>query len=322
MSDEREVRKETDFWGNEKEVIYENDRKVGEVKTEERGGFLGFGSESVKVEYDNSGHEVSHSKQEERGGFLGIGAEQVEVRYDNTDIEIGHSRVEERGGFFGFGGHHVRVEYDNDQNEISQTNAERRGDFLGIGGERVRVTRYSKVEAPGGEGATGHAGSDYAASPGEAGPSSKQPRTSSLGGGFWWIVLVIVLVAAFVAIPNVRMPRRTQAVAIPMPQEHQPVVPMIWGAQNKLSVRGYGVLRIGMTYDEIKASLNGKISRDPEISADCFYAKPTEPPDGIYFMFYQWGETRENRYSVFKLLDAQRWVYWARPSIASRDVRG
>jgi hypothetical protein len=140
---EREVRKETDLWGNEKEVIYENDRKVGEIRTEERGGVFGIGSEAVRVEYDNSGREAGYTKQEERGGFIGIGSEQVEVRYDSSHREVSHSKVEERGGFLGIGGHHVRVEYDNDGNEVSHTNTERRGDFLGMGGHRVRVTRYT-----------------------------------------------------------------------------------------------------------------------------------------------------------------------------------
>lgn len=147
MSKEREVRKETDFWGNEKEVIYENNQRVGEIKTEERGGFLGLGGESVKVEYDSSGKEVSYIKNEERGGFLGIGAEPVEVRYDSSENkEVSYSKVEERGGIFGIGSHHVRVEYDKNDKEVSQTHHERRGDFLGVGGERVRVTQYTEKD--------------------------------------------------------------------------------------------------------------------------------------------------------------------------------
>lgn len=143
MSEHREVRRETDFWGNDKEVIYEDNRRVGELRVEERGGFCGIGGERVKVEYDNNGREAFHSRQEERGGILGIGAENVEVRYDSSGNKISHSRVEERGGFLGFGAHHVRVEYDNCLTEISQTNTESRGGLLGFGGERVRVTRYA-----------------------------------------------------------------------------------------------------------------------------------------------------------------------------------
>lgn len=188
MTEEREVRKETDFWGNEKEVIYEDNCKVGEIRTEARGGFFGIGAEPVKVEYDNSGQEVSYSKQEERGGIFGIGAEQVEVRYDNSDKEIIHSRIEERGGLLGIGAHHKRVEYDNDLNEISQTNTERRGDFLGIGGERIRVTRYSRNdvnEAMRGIDTTKQSG----------GTDSSSTGRSESSGGILWVVLLCGLIA-------------------------------------------------------------------------------------------------------------------------------
>src|SRR5687768_15902085 len=119
MPREREVRKETDFWGQEKEVVYEGNERVGEVRTEQRGGFLGIGSETVRVEIDRDGNEASYAKQETRGGFMGIGAEPLEVRYDPSDEEVGHARVEERGGFLGVGSHHVRVEYDTGGRELS-----------------------------------------------------------------------------------------------------------------------------------------------------------------------------------------------------------
>jgi hypothetical protein len=143
MTDEREVRKETDFWGNEREVVYENDKRVGEITTEERGGIFGFFSEPVKVERDNDGKEVSYTKNEERGGFFGFGAQETQVRYDPDDREIGQSRVEERGGFLGHFTHHVRIERDNAGEEVSQTHTERRGTFFGFGGDRRRVTTFS-----------------------------------------------------------------------------------------------------------------------------------------------------------------------------------
>jgi uncharacterized protein YraI len=148
MADEREIRKETGFWGGEKEVIYENGQKVGEIKSEERGGFFGIGGDTVKVEYNTNGDEVGYTKQEERGGFFGIGTEKVHVRYDAHGEEVGQSRVEEKGGFLGIGAHHVRIEYDTDGNEVSQSNWEKRGGFLGIGEERVRVTRYKDGKPP------------------------------------------------------------------------------------------------------------------------------------------------------------------------------
>lgn len=141
MTNEREVRKERNFWGKESEVIYENGRKVGEIRPEERGGLFGIGAETVKVEYSADGKEVGYTKQEERGGFLEIGTEKANVRYDSRGNEVGYSRIEERGGILGVGADHVRVEYDKNGNELGRTTWEKRGGLLGIGGERVRVTR-------------------------------------------------------------------------------------------------------------------------------------------------------------------------------------
>jgi hypothetical protein len=191
MSEEREVRKETDFWGNEKEVIYENNQKVGEVRTEERGGFLGIGAETVKVEYDNSGSETSYTRIEERGGFLGIGSEETQVRYDSSNQEIGQSRVEARGGFLGMGGHHVRVEYDANGNEVSQTNTELRGDFLGFGGDRRRVTRYNTAAVAPNTRISGTA--DRSTN------SSSSNRSDSASGGSFGILLGVLGIIAFIA---------------------------------------------------------------------------------------------------------------------------
>jgi len=142
MSKDREIKTETNWIGEEKQVIYEDGQKVGEVRSEDRGGLFGIGAERVDVEHRNDRSEVSYSKSEDRGGLLGIGAEETRVTYDsNTDQEIEASRVEERGGLFGICSHHVRVGRDSDGNEISQTNHENRGGFLGIGAERVQVRR-------------------------------------------------------------------------------------------------------------------------------------------------------------------------------------
>jgi len=144
MPNERETRKSRDLWGNEREEVYENGRKVGEIKSESRGGLLGLGGEQVRVEYDTNGNERTFTREENRGGILGIGAELTEVRHDSSGEEIGSSRVEERGGLLGIGAHHVRVERDTSGNEVSQSNHERRGNFLGMGGARVRITRFSE----------------------------------------------------------------------------------------------------------------------------------------------------------------------------------
>lgn len=143
MSEERITKTETDFWGNEREVVYENGRKVGEVNIERRGSFFGIGGEDVRVERDNSGNEVNHTKSEMRGSFFGLGGERVDVTYDPNESEIGTSRLEQRGGLFGFGAERVRVHRDNEGNENAETRRETRGGFFGFGGERVRVTKPS-----------------------------------------------------------------------------------------------------------------------------------------------------------------------------------
>jgi hypothetical protein len=196
---DRQFRKETDFWGNEKEVIYRDGERIGEIRSEDRGGFLGFGSETVRVEYDNSGNETSYSRQEERGGFLGVGAEPQEIRYDANDNELGHSRVEERGGFLGIGGDHVRVEYDNEGNELSTTRHERRGGIVGIGSESVKVTRF--VDQPTFKSShgvsTGRTGIQGNATQGNANQSSLHrngdAESSSEGGAFWQVIALLVL---------------------------------------------------------------------------------------------------------------------------------
>ncbi|MCE6959361.1 hypothetical protein LAZ40_09885 [Cereibacter sphaeroides] len=138
---EREVRKETGVLGGEREFIYENGRKIGEVRTEDRGGFLGIARTPTQVERTLSGEEMSTITRESRGGFLGIGARDVEVRRA-AGREVGVSAVEECGGFFGFGAHHERVERDSNEKVISTTTWQRRGGVLGIGSRRVRVTQF------------------------------------------------------------------------------------------------------------------------------------------------------------------------------------
>ncbi|AXS39801.1 hypothetical protein [Breoghania sp. L-A4] len=191
MSDERVTKKEKDFWGNEREVVYENDRKVGEIRSEERGGFFGFGAETVRVERDTSGNEVGYSKTEERGGFFGFGAEPTQVNYDTSDNETGTSRVEERGGFFGLGTEHVRVHRDKDGNEEAVSKWEDRGGAFGFGAERVRVTRLS-----GNQGAQrGKVGvaDGYSGSSGGYGGTPGSTRAGGPGKLVLWALGIVVL---------------------------------------------------------------------------------------------------------------------------------
>lgn len=200
MTDEREVKKETDFWGNEKEVIYEDGRKVGEYRLEERGGFMGMGTRTEKVEYNSDGDEVGYSRQEERGGFMGMGTENKDVHYNTDDEEIGHSQVEERGGFMGMGTHHVSVEYDHDGNEVSQSNWERRGTLLGMGGERVRVTRSADGSASlggsGGSRNSARGGATHYGASSATDPVNKGSRFRLVLIGFLGIFLVLAVISA------------------------------------------------------------------------------------------------------------------------------
>ncbi|MEM7764533.1 MAG: hypothetical protein AAF290_10660 [Pseudomonadota bacterium] len=142
MTKEREIRTETNWLGEEKQVIYEDGSKVGEIRSEERGGILGIGAERVDVEYDTSGNEVSYTTTEERGGIAGIGSEEVQVTYDSSDhSEIETSTVAERGGVAGIGSYHTRVSRDASGEEVAQTSHETRGGIFGIGGRRVKVRR-------------------------------------------------------------------------------------------------------------------------------------------------------------------------------------
>ncbi len=206
MSRDREVRTETNIWGTERQIIYENGERVGEVTLEQRGGFFGIGDETHRVERDLAGNEVSYSKEEERGGFLGLWNETVEVSYTPDHREIGTSRVEERGGFLGLGAHHARIGYDTDGQEVSETHWERRGDFLGIGGTRARVTRPSGAGASTRLIGSSSAGTSSGAGPSAvsnraAGPRSGASGRTSSGPSFFALILVglagVALIASF-----------------------------------------------------------------------------------------------------------------------------
>lgn len=191
---DREYRKETDFWGNEKEVIYRDGERIGEIRTEERGGIFGFGSDSVKVEIDNDGNDVSYVKQEDRGGFLGLGAETQEVRYDAEHNEIGHSRIEERGGLLGLGVQQRRVEYDNEGNELSEFRYERRGGILGIGSERVKIAHRSEFVVSSPSLSEADRNANHPRSTPSFRTQGKHAEPSAEGGAFAQVILTLGLI--------------------------------------------------------------------------------------------------------------------------------
>ena len=56
----KEIKKETDFWGNKKDVIYEDGNKIGETKKE-----TSFWGNEKEVTYDNDGNKVSTTTHED-----------------------------------------------------------------------------------------------------------------------------------------------------------------------------------------------------------------------------------------------------------------
>lgn len=141
----REIRKETHF-GIEREVIYENDRKVGEIHRESR-----FGG-SVKREYDNSGRFVSESQ---RGQSLS--GEPVERKYDRSGRFISETRRVE--GVAGT----VYRECDPDGNPISEMRRHRT--LMGGVIKRINAIRGRKEESPSGWVSSGSATGGAYASP-------------------------------------------------------------------------------------------------------------------------------------------------------------
>lgn len=285
MEKEREIRKETDFWGNEKEIIYESGKVVGEIKTEERGGLFGFGAESVRVEYDSSGIEKSYTKQEERGGLFGIGTETQEIRYDPNGNEIGHSRVETRGGILGIGQHHVRVEYDNNGAEVNQSNHEKRSGILGNGAERVRVVRYPDV-------------SDHATNSRESvsrsgnnklyGHIGASASDNSASGSWGIIVLVAVLIGVFFiwiqTSDRTHTLLRGNPLATEVPVPVTAITPIDWRSPPRVSLKGFGPIRVGMSFKEV-STFAGNLLRESMQDEACFVAKPAAALTGISFMF-------------------------------------
>lgn len=84
----KEIRKEPDFWGNFREVIYVDGKKVGEIR-EEKTPILG---EPIKVEYDNENKKVSETRtdytwrgEEVERTYIG-GRRVTETRHEKTAI--------------------------------------------------------------------------------------------------------------------------------------------------------------------------------------------------------------------------------------------
>ena len=217
-----EIRKETDFWGNEKEVIYKDGNKVGEIRREET--FFGLGP-SVKREYDNAGNKVGETRREET--LFGLGPT-VDRTYAPDGEQISETRKEQT--LFGLGPQ-VERSYDKQGRLLSETRYEKT--FLGFGPTVKRVERTQQdstadsITDRGAEGTESRAGSSTLST--SAGGSRKS-------SGVRWLWLVVIAVAVGVIASQIK-PR------FGMPVAELPPIPFVdFGTQVDL-ITGEWILR-------------------------------------------------------------------------------
>lgn len=173
----KETRKETDFWGNEKEVHYEDGKKVGETKYRET-----FWGNKIQDHYDSSGNKTGETRREE-----GVFSDKA-VHYDADGNRTGYTKNDET--FFGDPTHR---HYDKFGNQVGKSHYEE-----GFWGEhkKVHTGEYFKSGESKNEtfnyNGRGYSGSEV--------PSGSR-RTEASGNKFpnFPIGILIVLILAFVS---------------------------------------------------------------------------------------------------------------------------
>lgn len=123
------TKKETDFWGNEKEVIYENGTKIGETRFRET--WLG---EKVQDHYGASGNKVGETKKHE-------GLFSSEARHYNTSGEIIGSTKDD----ITFFGNNIQRHFNTRGEEVGRSHYEQ--GFLG-GSKKVSEGEMFKTGSP------------------------------------------------------------------------------------------------------------------------------------------------------------------------------
>ena len=119
------TKKETDFWGNEKEVHYEDGKKVGETKFRET-----FWGNKVQDHYDTSGNKIGETRKEE--GFFSNKA----VHYDSNKNKIGYTKDDKT-----FFGDKIQRHYDKSGKQVGKSHYEE--GFFG-GRKKVHEGEYLK----------------------------------------------------------------------------------------------------------------------------------------------------------------------------------
>lgn len=160
------TKKETDFWGNEKEVHYEDGKKVGETKFWET-----FWGNKVQDHYDASGNKTGETRREK--GFFGDKA----VHYDSDENKVGYSKDDTT-----FFGDKIQRHYDTTGHQVGKTHYEE--GFFG-GHRKVHEGEYFKSGASEAESSSSYSG-------GGGGYSGGSSSSSSLGFGTFIFIIVYI----------------------------------------------------------------------------------------------------------------------------------
>lgn len=168
------TKKETDFWGNEKEVHYDDSgNKVGETKFRET-----FWGNKVQDHYDASGNKTGETRKEE--GLFSSKA----VHYDEHGNKQGYSKDDTT-----FFGNKIQHHYDNYGRKVGKSHYEE--GFLG-GHKKVHDGEYFKSRSTkehAGNYETGSYGSGYS----DSYDYSRRNKTGSdLGFVFGFLALIVV----------------------------------------------------------------------------------------------------------------------------------
>jgi hypothetical protein len=164
----KEIRKETDWLGREKEVIYEDGEKTGEVRSETT-----FFGTPVKREYDSDGERVSETRHEHT-----LSGTPVDRTYDPDGERKSETRHEHT-----FFNSPIDRTYDNEGELIAETRRERT--FFGTPVNRVYAREGPTASVPNDSGRS-ESVSSY-------GHSAKPDNSSSWSAKQWMVIIVVIL---------------------------------------------------------------------------------------------------------------------------------
>lgn len=182
------TKKETDFWGNEKEVHYENGEKVGETRHA-----TDFWGNNTQKHYDTDGKETG-STRKEHGWFSDHAA-----HYDSKGEKIGETH-----NGHSFWGNEEQKHYDQDHNPVGRS--EYGTGFWGDS-RKIHDGQYFKGGTSPDDGANQNAnqsGNSGRANSGSQRESHGSPGGGGMGGGGGSGCFVpIVVLLCFIGVGNI-----------------------------------------------------------------------------------------------------------------------